>query len=427
MIQRHKIGLIGAIALVLGNLVGSGAFMLPAAMASHGYVGILGWGFTSLGALLLALIFARLSVIITKTGGPHTYVQHAFNNSLAYYTAWGYWMLTWIGNAAIVVSMYGYFNNLFGGALTYYQEFAFGILALTVMTYINVRGIKEANFIQIMVTILKVLPMVVVPLACIGYFKPQFTEHFNMSGDSNWMAFQNAAVLTLWSYVGIESATVPADDMNAPEKTISRATVIGTLLAAGVYIGGNILLLGAIPHEVLVSSEAPYATAAHFIGGPIFEKIVALAALVCCIGTLNGWMLLVGQIPKGAADDGLFPKYFGKISSRGVPARGIVVSAVLMGVILLMTLDESLTQQFEFIADLAVTSILIIFVIMLGCYYKLRLKAHGHLSDYMIFYAASAYTIWTLYSAGPKMLLYSAVIILSGWPVKKFFQVYKKV
>ncbi len=416
---RAKIGLIGATALVLGNLVGSGAFVLPANMAKKGYIGLVSWGFTAAGAMLLALMFARLSMKVPKPGGPHVFVEAAYGNkTLSYYTAWGYWMLTWIGNAAIVVAMYAYFNDMVGEELSSYQLFSFGIATLAFMTYINVRGIQEANFVQILITVLKGIPMVAVPLIAFKNFRPEISLQFNLTGSSNLLAFQGAAVLTLWSFVGIESATVPADDVDQPTKTIPRATLLGTFLAGLVYIGGNFLLMGAVPLDVLAASDAPYATAATFLMGPSLGKLVSIAAFICCIGTLNGWMLLVGQIPKGAADDGLFPKYFGVLSNRGVPARGIILSAVLMGLILLITLRPDLSDQFDFIAELAVTSLLLIFVIILGCYYELYVKVMGRLSDYVIFILGGLYTVWSLYAAGVNMLLYSTVIIFSGYPAQ---------
>lgn len=418
-INRRKIGLWSAVALVTGNLVGSGAFMLPASLASFGSISMFSWFFTSAGAVTLAMIFAKLSMRVTKTGGPHVFAREAFGDNVGFFVAWGYWMLTWIGNAAIVVAMYGYLNMLCDGFFSAFQLFLIGVFVILAISYINLQGIKEASFVQILTTLLKLVPMVFVPLVALFAFDVQNLTPFVPEGKTALGAFNAAALLTLWSFVGIESATVPAEEVSNPKKTIPRATLIGTSIAAVVYIIGNFALIGAIPSDLLAGSTAPYALAAQLVlGGAFWSKVVALSAVVCCIGTLNGWMLVVGQIPLGAANDGLFPKWFGQISANGVPTAGILVSAVCMIVILLMSFDPELVKQFDFIAELATTTILLVFVVMLFSYAALILKeSNRSISDKTTLFLGACYTIWTLWGAGIKMLGLSSIVIISGLPV----------
>lgn len=417
--SQRAIGLISAIALVAGNLIGSGAFMLPSALAAYGSISLLSWLFTSSGAIFLALIFAKFSIKIHKTGGPHVFAEAAFGPHVSFFVAWGYWMLTWIGNAAIVVAMYGYLGDLSNYTLTSTHLFVIGIIVLWVITFVNLKGVKEATLIQNLVTVLKLIPMVFVPIAAFFMFSPERLTHFVPEGKTAISAFNAAALLTLWSFVGIESATVPAEEVKQPHITIPKATIYGTLIAAIVYILGNLALLGAVDHVELAASHAPFALAANQVfGGQFWGHFVALSAVVCCIGTLNGWMLVVGQIPYGAAKQGLFPEFFGRQSKNRVPTYAIIISAVCMSVILMMTFDPDLSEQFAFIAELATTTILLLFVVMLLAFGKLIYSGmFDKPTDKLVLALGSFYTVWTLYGSGVKMLTLSTVVVLSGVPM----------
>jgi len=426
--HRRRIGLWSAIALVIGNLIGSGAFMLPASLAAFGSISMLAWVFTSAGAITLALMFAKMSVRVTKTGGPHVFAQAAFGDDTGFFVAWGYWMLTWIGNAAIVVAMYGYLNDLCGCYFSTFQLFLIGVFTILVITYINLLGIKEATLVQNVTTLLKLIPMVLVPVACFFVFKSENLLPFVAEGKTALSAFNAAALLTLWGFMGIESATVPAEEIENPKTTIPRATLIGTAFVAVVYILGNLALLGAVPAEILAGSTAPYAVAAKVVfGSDFWGKLVSLSAVICCIGTLNGWMLLVGQVPLGAAKAGLFPPIFAKVSANGIPTVGLIVSAICMIGILMMSFDPSLVKQFDFIIELANTTILLVFIVMLASYAVLILRdSNRTTSDVMILFFGSTYTIWTLWGAGVKMLSFSTIIIVSGLPVYFYVRKYFK-
>ncbi len=418
--NARTIGLVSATSLVAGNLVGSGAFMLPAALSDFGSISLLSWLFTSAGAIVLALVFAKFSMKIPNaTGGPHVFAAKAFGPTTAFFVAWGYWMLTWIGNAAIVVAMYGYLSDLSYGALTSLHLFFIGLFVLFAITLINLKGIKEASFIQNFTTVLKLVPMILVPIAAFFIFDSNKLMNFVPEGKTALSAFNGAALLTLWSFVGIESATVPAEEVHKPEITIPKATVYGTLIAAVIYIVGNFALLGAVDHAELAVSHAPYALAAHKVfGGSFWGNLVAVSAVICCIGTLNGWMLVVGQIPLGASKQGLFPKFFGKQSKNRVPVWGVIISALCMTIILAMTFDPDLSEQFAFIAELATTTILLLFVVMLLAFGKLiQSGLFNQKSDVTLLLLGAIYTIWTLYGAGIKMLVLSTVVVISGAPM----------
>ncbi len=274
---RPSLGIWRATSLVTGNIVGVGLFMLPASLGIFGTVGLLGWILTSLGSICLALIFARLAHEFPKIGGPYAYSREAFGDFVGFQMAWSYWVGTWASNAAIATAFVSYLS-VFWPELSQNLGLAFMVAIGTVwlFTFINILGVKAAGTVQLITTILKILP-----LAIIGIFGlPQINiEHFmpiNPSGMPFWTALSSAAALTLFSFLGLESATIPAEDVENPGKTIPRATIMGTLLAAFIYIGTMIVILGMLAPAELASSHAPFGgcCSQHFwiLGDPLCSR-----------------------------------------------------------------------------------------------------------------------------------------------------------
>ena len=244
---KRTMGLTMATALVVGNMVGSGVFLLPASLASvAGPVSIIGWVFTGIGAMLLALVFARLGRTFPRTGGPYAYSRRAFGDFIGFQTAWGYWIAAWAGNAAIAVAFVGYLavfwgdlgsNNLLAALV--------GIAVIWLLTFVNIAGARETGAVQVVTTVLKF-----VPLAIIGVVGLFFIDGDNLTPfapEGTWSAISAAAPLTLWAFIGLESATVAAGEVKDPERTIPRATIIGTLAATLVYILTTVAVMGVVP------------------------------------------------------------------------------------------------------------------------------------------------------------------------------------
>ena len=248
------LGLVACTALVVGNMIGSGIFLLPASLAAFGPISLVGWTVTSLGALVLAVIFGRLSRIVTKTGGPYAYTEAGFGEFAGFIIAWGYWIALWTGNAGVAVALAGYVGFLFPGiAASQSSSLAVALIAIWTLTLVNIRGVAEAGVVQVVTTVLKLVPLVLI--GTLGFFwidGANFTP-FNTSGQSNLAAISAAAALTLWAYLGLESATVPAGDVIDPERTIPRATILGVLIAAAVYISVTTVAIGVVPSADLAT------------------------------------------------------------------------------------------------------------------------------------------------------------------------------
>jgi len=420
MTQRHindKIGLWPMVSLVTGNLVGSGVYLLPASLAIYGTISLFGWILTSVGAIFLALVFAQLSARVPKTGGPYLYAREAFGDTVGYYVCWGYWMLSWISNPTLAIAAVGYISVLSGG-LSPLTNFLLEVGILGGFTLFNLLGLKITGRTELFITMLKVLPLLVLPL--VGIFFVDFNNftHLNISGLSFGNALNAAAFLTLWGFVGLETGTVPAGQVYNATKNVPRATIIGTTIAAVVYILGTIVVMGVVPPQDLVNSKAPYADAAQVIFGGSWGTPVAIAAIITCLGTLNGWLIVVGRIPFGAAQDGLFPAIFKKTTHHGTPYWGVIISSTCAMPFLLMSLQNTLLEQFNFIVEIAITLILLVYTVCVLAYFKILFKEKNYSVGHLLLgVGALTFSLWALWAASFKMVGFSLIILLLGIPM----------
>lgn len=429
MSKKRGLGLWMSSALVVGNMIGSGIFLLPAALAAYGGISIIGWLFTATGAMLLALIYSRLSRFIPKTGGPYIYIRMAFGNFAGFIVAWGYWISIFIGNAAIAVGFVGYFA-FFWPALAS-NSFLAGIVALAsiwLLTWINTMGVRNAGFVQLVTTILKIVPLAVISTLGLLYFNIDNFTPFNMSGESSFSAITATGALTLWAFLGLESATIPAEDVKDPTRTIPRATVLGTLFSAVIYILGTVAVMGIIPPSALANSTAPFADAANSIWGSWAGYAVAAGAAISSFGALNGWILLSGQIPLAIARDNLFPAKFGRLSKRGTPVFGLVVSSVLVTVIMMMNYTKNLVEQFTFILLLSTLTALLLYAFSTMAELMISIKEREKFSNgrllktIVISVLAFLYTMWAIAGAGQEIVYWGFLLIMSGVPVYVWMQ-----
>lgn len=421
---KRSMGVWMATALVVGNMVGSGIFLLPASLAgAAGPVSIFGWIFTGVGALLLALVFSRLGRAMPRTGGPYAYARRAFGDFIGFQTAWGYWIAAWAGNAAIAVAFVGYLA-VFWGELGSNNLLAalVGIGVIWLLTLVNAIGTRESGIVQVATTVLKF-----VPLAVIGVIGLFFIESDNLTPfapNGTWSAISAAAPLTLWAFIGLESATVAAGEVKDPEKNIPRATMYGTIAATVVYLLGTIAVMGVIPTETLAGSTSPFADAAGVMFGGSWDKIIALVALASTFGALNGWILLQGRVPLAAAEDGLFPEQFAKVhGERRTPVFGLVVSSALVTGLMLMNYTKGLVDAFTFIILLATLTTLVPYA------YSAAAQAHLYFTEREIFEKgrfardtivaglAFAYSIWAITGSGKDIIAKGFVLLLAGIPV----------
>lgn len=419
-----SLGLRACTALVVGNMIGSGIFLLPATLAPFGAISIAGWIVTSLGAVVLAVIFGRLAQIVTRTGGPYAYSAEGFGDFAGFIIAWGYWIALWTGNAAVAVALAGYLGFLVPavGASPALQLGA-ALVAIWILTFINVRGVKQAGAVQIVTTVLKLIPLVLV--GAIGLFWVQ-ASHFtpvNPSGMGTVSAISACAAMTLWAYLGLESATVPSGDVVDPKRTIPRATILGVLIAATVYISVTVVAVGVMPREDLAVSTAPLADVAALMWGPAGGLLIAIGAVISTFGTLNGFTLLSGQVPYGAALDRVFPRWFGERSRFGTPANALIFSNICASILIAMNFSGGLVAAFNFIILLAVMATLLPYTLCALAEIMIMARGRSPLAGPAFAKVAILgalgfiYSLWALYGAGEEIVFWGALLMVAGIPV----------
>jgi len=424
--SKRKLTLAMAMALVLGNMVGSGIFLLPASLAPYGWASLAGWVISGTGAIFLALTFVYLTKSTPRAGGIYAYARHGFGDYLGFLVAWGYWLSIWAGNAAIAVATIGYLshffpllNNMPGPSA------ALAIGCLWVLIGVNLRGIEFAGWLQLVTTILKIAPLLVLALVGIAYFSPDHLAQPQGGFSATIHAATATASLTLWAFLGLESATIPAEDVADPKRTVPMATLGGTLLAGLIYGVSTLVVMGLVPAAALASSSAPFAEAAHVIGGPVASHIMAGGALIATFGALNGWVLLSGHLPWAAARDGLFPAWLAKRNRNQAPASGIVITGIASSLIILLNYHKSLVDQFTYVILLSTLTTLVPYVFCtMAALLQMRNQPPGkhHKGKMAVFLAAFVFSLWAIAGAGKEAVFHGFLLLMAGTPFYVFLQ-----
>lgn len=332
------LGLPQAIALIVGSIIGVGIFNLPGSLASYGPITLVSMALVTVGAVALALLFAGLSRRLPADGGPYAYARAAFGNRVGFLNAWSYWITAWAGNAAIVVGWVLYVEYLLtkGGENAPLAKWALIVIALIglwVPALVNLNGVSNMASVQVVTTVLKFGALALVCLIGLFFIDSANFQTWNVSGGSNISAIGTGLALGLFSYLGVETVAVATGKVRDPFRNVPRASILGTLACAAVYLISLFVIFGVVPTSQLSDSSAPFSTALNtIVGGTWAGYVMAVVVIISGFGALNGWTMICAEMPLAAAKDGLFPEQFGRLSSKGVPAFGIIASTVLASV-----------------------------------------------------------------------------------------------
>jgi APA family basic amino acid/polyamine antiporter len=428
---KRSMGLWMATALVVGNMVGSGIFTLPALLAGEaGPASIVSLAFTGVGAMLLALVFANLGRAHPRTGGPYYFARRAFGDFVGFQTAWAYWIAAWVGNAAIAVAFAGYLGVFWGRVnTTNWVAAVVAVAAVWLFTLVNIAGARETGLVQVLTTILKFVPLAVIGVIGLFYMHgSNFTPFAPAHGGFDWH-INAAATLALWAFIGLESATVPAEEVKDPERTIPRATILGTLATTALYLVALVAIVGVLSQAALTNSSAPFADAANAIWSSTFlgltwGKWIALVAMAATLGALNGWIMLTARVSLAAADDGLFPNSFARVhGTRQTPVFGILDSSALVSALVLYNANASFGQRFNDVVLLATWMTLIAYAYAAAAEIVLFFREREVFSwfklvrDTVIAGLAFAYSLWAIWGSGQEWLAKGFMLLLLGIPV----------
>jgi APA family basic amino acid/polyamine antiporter len=420
----NGLGLWTCVSLVAGNMIGSGIFLLPSSLAPYGRISIVGWLITSAGAVALAVVFSRLARRAPLAGGPYAYTRAAFGDFAGFIVGWGYWISILATNAALAVAFVSYLTRFVPSLASDRAAAALAALgAVWLLTGVNALGVRAGGRMQLVTTVLKILPLVAIALFGLAHLDAGNFEPAPEIAGHPFGSTTAAVTLTLWAFLGLESATIPADDVRDARRTIPRATLIGTLGTAVLYMAGTTAVIGVMDTTRLASSTAPFADAASLMWGPRAGDAVAAGAAISCFGALNGWILLQGVIPLATARDRLFPAFFARVSPNGAPLTGMLISSGLVTLLIGMNSSRALVPLFTFAILLATLACLVPYLASALVEMKVTLRerrdggrafAPLHLAVAGI---ALLYSIWAVVGSGREAIGWGLLLLLGGVPV----------
>jgi APA family basic amino acid/polyamine antiporter len=434
----HSLGLTSATGLVVGSIVGTGVFTMPAVLAGAGTMSLVVLGVIAIGAVLLGVLFGQLTKRVPNSdGGLYAYSRHEFGDLAGYLVGWCYWIQAWAGNAAIVASWVFYVDSLFGinnpSGLT---NWAIAMIGLWVPAAINLLGVRHMAWFQNVTVILKFLPLLFVGV--VGWFFIHSANFgtFNASGGSLYSGIGIAAGVALFSFIGVEAAAVTAKRVRDPLKNVGRASVIGTAASAVLYILVTAAVFGLVPNSALRNNGAPFVNAfeAIFSHGAWPGKFIAALAVVSGIGALNGWTLIITETSRAIAKDGLFPRPFAWADRNDTAWFGIVIGTVLPSALMAWRYSSSSGLTiFTYLVDLTVVTVAIpyFFSGIAQLTYLMsgrRRRVHGWLlaRDLAVAGTSVLFSMWVAFASGYQVVYQALVVILVGLILYAFLNARKQ-
>jgi APA family basic amino acid/polyamine antiporter len=419
---RRRLGPLAAVALVVGNIIGSGIFMLPAALAPYGWNAVPAWAIALCGALCLAWVFAQLAAQRPRAGGAHGAVADAFGGTAAFFTSWGYLASVWTANAAIAVAGVSYLQRLVPEIAA--QPFGPQVAALALIAMLALSHARAlAGGVQVVSTLIKILPFaLVIGLAAwlLG------TRGAAALAPIDAVPLEASATLaavgvTVFALLGLESASVPADAIDNPVRNVPRATLIGTAVAGVITLLSSSAVALMLPQATLTASTAPIA---DFIGafvGSGAGTFVAVCAVVSCIGALNGFLLVGGELPATMARAGTLPPWFARTNARGVPMNALWSGAAVSGLFVLLALSRGGVAAYEFVALVSTVTALFLYVVVASA--AARFARDGRLASqpslWVAICGALLFAAVTLWGCGPEAIAWSLGLLAIGWPLRR--------
>lgn len=431
--EYKKIGVWTSTSLVVGNMIGAGVFLMPSALASFGSISLIGWIFSAIGAIVIAKIFANLSQLIPSSdGGPYAFTKAGLGDFAGFLVGWGYLISVWTTNAAIAVSLVSALSTfipILGHSTA--LALAVGLACLWLLTWVNTIGVFASGRVQLITTILKIVPLLLVAIGGLLFLDVQNLLPFNTSGTSSWQAITATTTLTFFAFLGIECATIPSSSVEDPGQNISKATMRGVWIAAGVYLLSTAAIMGMIPASQLQNSITPFADAAEKIYGHGAKYWVSAGAAIAAFGALNGFILVQGQMPFAMAKDQLFPAFFAKQNKKGVPVNGVIVSSIIITILMCMNQSKNLANQFKLLILLSTFFTLLPYLFTTVSYLIVRAKKSTENSKSKTFAAilvsvlAFVFSMWMMIGAGQEIVYWGFIMLMMGVPFY-VYMVYKK-
>jgi putrescine:ornithine antiporter len=418
--SKQKMGVVQLTLLTVVNMMGSGIILLPTKLAEVGTLSITSWVVTALGSLALAYAFAKCGRFSRKPGGMGGYAEYAFGKSGNFMVNYTYGISLVIANVAIALTAVGYMQSFFGWKLTPVAVALTTIAVLWLTMIPNFGGARITGKISAVTVWGIILPVVGISLVGWFWFDPaRYAESWNPHNKPVFEAVSASIAITLWAFLGLESACANSDAVENPERNVPIAVLLATVGVAIIYIASTSVIAGIVPNADLANSTAPFGLVFSTIFSPAAGQAVIALMIISCLGSLLGWQFTVAEVFKSSADVGYFRRLFGIATRTGTPIVGMLVLCAVQSGLALMTISPSLSQQFDVLVNLAVVTNLVPYIMSMSAL-AVIMKAYGVASrefrvSLFAAFVGNIYSFYALYSSGQDAMLWGSLVTFLGW------------
>jgi APA family basic amino acid/polyamine antiporter len=419
--QHRVIGFWRGWSIAVGCAIGSGIFMMPTLLAPYGLLGFGGWLIAGSGSILVALTMARLVKRIPRTGGPYVYVNEGLGSFAGFIIAWTYWVACISAIAGISIAFVGYlgfFVPIISDSPIH--SLLASMLLVWIIVILNIRSLEGSSKFQLISTLLKLLPLIFMIFLGMLNFNLDNLPELNPTDLHPISLLATVTTLVMWSFIGIETATVPADNVINPQETIPKILIASVVTVLIVYFLVSIAIAAIVPTSELMNSTAPFALAATKILGLTGGTIISIGALISTLGSLNANTLTAGNISLAAARDGLLPARFMSLTKTGTPIFTYLLTGIFVSILLILNYTKGIVNAFVFMAMLSTLSTLIAYAFCALAEFKFAQtdkKNQTRNNALLLSCGTFVYAFFAIWGAGIEMIIYSLVLILIGMPI----------
>ncbi|AEX24952.1 MULTISPECIES: putrescine-ornithine antiporter [unclassified Vibrio] len=419
--NNKKMTLTGLTTLVAVNMMGSGIIMLPSSMAQIGAISLLSWIVTAIGSMAIAYSFAQLGVFCNRSGGMSAYSEEAHGKSSFFMASFLYYLSLAIGNVAIAISAVGYLTPFFPWLGTGATPLFVGVVGLIWLTIVaNFGGARLTGKIGAITVWGVIIP--VAGLGIIGWFwfsADTFAQAWNPQNLKMSDAIAQSIPLTLWAFLGMESAAQNSDAVENPKKNVPLACLLGTLGAAVIYVLSTAVIQGIVPNAELANSSAPFAYVYAQMFNPFVGNIIMALAVIACVGSLLGWQFTLAETAKFTADFRMFPKVFAKLNKAGAPVIGMVIAGVIQTLFAVTTMSPDAAAQFGKLVDLAAVTNIVPYITAISALVIVMKKANvtgkAFTLNIICMLVAILYSAYALYASGMEAVFGGMVVMMLSY------------
>lgn len=414
---KSQIGFWTLLAIVINAQLGASIFLLPSKLAAFKTYGLVGWIIGGIGAILVAMVFAFLCIETSKAGGPHIYARMMFGDKIGFFVTWLYWCGAWVCNPILISTSIDYLEQIIG-TVSLFDRFLIETSIVVSLTLINIKGIKWAGYLENIMVMIKLLPLLLVPILA---FKNINTEHFKAVTPDNMTTLDvicKASIVAFWGFVGLEEGGSTSDSVKNAKKAVPLAIVLGTSFVALLSLINTVSIFGIIPCTELEKIGAPFAVVLGKLLGGNYDKIIGILTFVMCYGSLNAWILFSGKLSQTAANEKMFPAIFGKSNKAGSPHLSLWIAAIgTIGILAILEFTSYKDALSNFL-DMSVIMYVVLYMIAIISYLVWIYKSKKY-SVLKVIVAILAFTFCFLMLKWSNFSDFTAVglVLLASLPV----------